>query len=245
MALENDAMSHCPDGQTHGTPGRKTRYTLDVHDGKVTVHQRIDSPTAPLEVRYDGDYTTFRDQIQIDSLNARWTFDGTALRLIHVSGGSCTDTVLWTTNPWILRPGGVPDTSAIPDGTYDTALEPGDRRLCDGRPEEEGLNPPSGPGGNATWFESFTFEHGSVRVFARVGGLAATPQMWWVGRYRASGNTFELTELTSVDHYPTKHRSDMTATFTFDGTTLTLKPVATWACDAKVVFTRHPLVLKK
>ena len=86
---------------------------------------------------------------------------------------------------------------------------------------------------------------GTVRVDARVGSLVAKPQMWWVGRYRTYGNTFELADLTSVDHYPTKRRSDMTATFTLDGTTLTFTPVGTWPCDARVMWTRHPWTLTK
>ncbi|TQM65066.1 TRAP transporter substrate-binding protein [Humibacillus xanthopallidus] len=249
MALENDVMSQCTDGTMQGTPGRESWFSLEVRDGKVTRSQRIDSQAAPVDVGYDGVYSTLRDRVQIDNLNARWSFDGTALQLSDMNGGSCREIVIWTTNPWVLRSDPAqPGASVVPDGRYEAVLSPADRRLCDGLPDtagRRGLNPPSGPSGNQTWYTSITLESGVVRAYAREGSLAATAKMWWVGSYRVYGSTFELTHLTSVDHYPTIRRTEMTATFTFDRSTLTLTPVGSWPCDARVVMSRHPWALTK
>ena len=62
MVLENDARSQCTDGPPQGTPGQKSWYSLEVRDDRVTIHQRIDSQTAPWGVGYDGVYSTLRDR---------------------------------------------------------------------------------------------------------------------------------------------------------------------------------------
>ncbi|MFC7597633.1 TRAP transporter substrate-binding protein [Terrabacter sp. GCM10028922] len=244
MVLDNDLTSQCTDGSAQGTPGRKSWFSLEVRGDRVTMRQRIDSQTAPQQIAYDMVYRTLRDQVQVDNLTARWSFDGTALRLSDLSGGSCGDAAIWTTNPWVLRSGPAQDAS-VPDGTYETVLSTDDRHLCDGQPDAAGLNPPSGPGGNQIWYMSITLEGGAVRAYAREGSLVATANMWWVGSYRVSGSTFELTQLTSVDHFPTIRRARLITTVTFVDRTLTLTPVGSWPCDARVVWTLHPWTLTR
>ena len=51
-----------------------------------------------------------------------------------MTGGSCDDTLIWTTNPWVLRSGPAQGRAVVPDGTYESALTDADRRLCDGQP---------------------------------------------------------------------------------------------------------------
>jgi hypothetical protein len=198
-------------------------------------------------VAYYGAYSTLRDRVRIDSLNARWSFDGTALRLVDMTGGSCSDAVIWTTNPWTLRSGAIRDASVVPDGTYEAGLTDADRLLCDSKPGGRGLGPPSGPRGNPTLYTSITFDAGALRGSEREGSLTAIPNVGWVGSYRLYGSTFELTKLTSLDGYMSgpEHWDLLTARFTFDGTTLTLKPLGSWPCWASVWWTLHPWTLPK
>ncbi|TQN45118.1 TRAP-type C4-dicarboxylate transport system substrate-binding protein [Humibacillus xanthopallidus] len=243
MVLENDARSQCTDSPPQGTPGQKSWYSLEVRDGRVTIRQRIDNQSAPWGVGYYGFYSTLRDRIRIDSLNARWSFDGTALRLNDMTGGSCSDAVLWTTKPWVLRSGPVQGAPVVPDGTYEAGLTDADRHLCDGKPGGQGLNPQSDPRGKPTSFSSITLDAGALRGYAREGRPTVIPRLEWVGSYRVYGHTFELTTLTFVDG--PEHWDRLTATFTFDGTNLTLKPVGTWPCWARVWWALHPWTLPK
>ena len=182
MVLENDARSQCPDGPPRGTPGRKSWYSLEVRDNEVTIRQRVDSQTAPWGVGYNGVYSTLRDRVRIGTLTARWSFDGTALRLSDMTGGSCGDTVIWTTNPWVLRSGPA-QVAPVPDGTYETVLTPADRRLCDGQPDAARPQPPKRP----RWHADLVHEHharagsgegvrarGQPRRSPTCGGWAAT-----------------------------------------------------------------------
>ena len=61
------------------------------------------------------------------------------------------------------------------------------------------------------------------------------------------GSTFELTDLTLAERMPPVpgHRDLLTATFTFDGKTLTLTPVGSWPCESRVLWTLHPWTLTK
>jgi TRAP-type C4-dicarboxylate transport system substrate-binding protein len=248
MVLENDVRLQCTDGPTQGTPGRQSWFSLEVHGDRLTMRQRIDSQTAAQQVVYSGAYSTFRDGVQIGKLNGRWSFDGAALQLRDMTGGSCGDAAIWTTNPWVLRSGPAQDAS-VPDGTYETVLSTDDRHLCDGRPEEVYLNPESiAPGTQThTWYLSFTLDGGAMTQFESEVSSMSTGTLAWAGTYRVYGNTFELTDLTRAERfflYPA-HRDLLSATFTFDGTTLTLKPVGSWPCDAKVVWTLHPWTLTR
>ncbi|MFC3808727.1 TRAP transporter substrate-binding protein [Terrabacter sp. GCM10012305] len=246
MVLANDLRSQCTDGSAQGTPGRQSWFSLEVRGDRVTMRQRIDSQTAPEQVGHDMVYRTMRDQVEVGNLTARWSFDGTALRLSDMSGGSCGDAVIWTTNPWVLRSGPVhPVASVVPEGTYETVLSTDDRHLCDGQPEEVYLNPwPEPP---PTWYVTFTLEGGAVREYESEVSPAASGILGWVGSYRVYGNTFELTDLTLVQHMPPvpAHRDLLTATFTFDGTTLTLTPVGSWPCESRVLWTLHPWTLTR
>jgi hypothetical protein len=214
------------------------------------MRQRSDSQIAAPQVVYEGVYSTWRDRVRIDNLTARWSFTGRALRLSDMSGGSCGDAVIWTTNPWVLRSGTAqPRESMVPDGTYETVLSTDDRHLCDGRPGEHHLNrevfdPPSHP---QTWYLSFTLDGGAVTEYESEVSPVAIARVGWVGSYRVQGNTFELTDLKSTANYPagTDRRDLLTATFTFDGRTLTLTPVGSWPCDARVVWTLHPWTLTR
>ncbi|KRB46351.1 hypothetical protein ASD90_11705 [Terrabacter sp. Root181] len=245
MVLENDARARCADGPPQGTPGQKSWYLLEVRDGRVTIRQRIDSQAAPWGGGYNGVYTTLRDRVRIDNLIARWSFDGTALRLSDMTGGSCGDAVIWTTNPWVLRSGPAQGASTLPDGTYETVISSDDRNLCDGLPEEVYLHAPE-TDEPLTWYVSFTLDGGVVTEHASEVSHTAIANMGWVGRYRVYGKTLELTLVTTSGLQPyTAHRRVLAATFTFDGRTLTFKPVGTWPCDAKVVWTRHPWTLTK
>ena len=76
MVLDNDLRAQCVGSSPQGTRGQKSWYVLEVADNRVTIRQRIDSQNAPWGVAYNGDYSTLRDRIQIDSLNARWSYDG-------------------------------------------------------------------------------------------------------------------------------------------------------------------------
>ena len=247
MVLENDVRAQCTDGQNHGAPGGKTWFTLQVRDGQVAMTQRIDSQTAPEEGAYTGVYSTLKDRVRIDNLNATWSYDGTDLRLTDMTGGTCDATIIWTTNPWIPRPSAAQQTTGVPDGTYESGLTGADRRLCDSQPETQGVNPPSGTGGKPTLYMSITLDAGAVRAHEREGSLAAIPSLAWVASYRVYGSTFELTKLTIADPFgPIPGSWDhLTARFTFDGTTLTLTSVGTWPCWARVVWTRHPWTLTK
>ena len=245
MVLDPDARAQCTGAPSKGTPEQKSWYVLEVRDNRVTIRQRTDSQTAPWGVRYNGVYSTLRDRIQIDSLNARWSYDGTNLRLTDMTGGSCDDTLIWTTNPWVLRSGPAQGSAMVHDGTYESGLTDADRRLCDSQPGTQGLNPPSGTGGNPTLYTSITLDAGAVRGLEHEGSLAAIPRGVWAGRYRVYGSTFELTDLTLVNGDTAPHWDLLTATFTFDGTTLTLTPVGTWPCWARVAWTLHPWTLTK
>jgi hypothetical protein len=246
MALDNDARWQCPGGPRQGTPGRRSWFSLEVRGDKVTIRQRVDSQTAPKEVAYNGVYSSLYDHVRIDNLNARWSFDGTALRLRDMTGGSCGDTVIWTTKPWVLRAGSAqPGASMVPDGTYEAVLSAADRTLCDGGPGGEYLNPwPQSPG---TWYLRFTLENGAVRQYQSEVSPVALPSLGWVGSYRVHDRTFELTDLTLAEHMPpvTAHRDRLPATFTFVGKTLTLTPVGSWPCESRVLWTRHPWTLTK
>ncbi|MFC7597523.1 hypothetical protein ACFQU3_19560 [Terrabacter sp. GCM10028922] len=246
MVLENDLTSQCTDGSAQGTPGRKSWFSLEVRGDRLTMRQRIDSQTAPPKVGHDMVYRTLRDQVQVDNLTARWSFDGTALRLSDMSGGSCGDAAIWTTNPWVLRSGPAhPVASVVPDGTYETVLSSDDRHLCDGRPGADYLNG-AATSDPRTWYASFTLSGGAVTEYFREGTPSAIANMAWVGNYRVYGGTFELTLITSSGIQPYgARRSVLIATFTFDGTTLTLTPVGTWRCDARVVWTLHPWTLTR
>ena len=236
MVLDNDAFSRCTDGTAEGTPGRKSYFSLAVRGHQVTIRERIDSQTAPEQLRYDGVSFAFRDQVQIDGLIASWSFDGTALRLTDMKGGSCGDAVIWTTNPWV--PHSVTAQApalALPDGRYETVLSAEDRHLCDDRPGQHHLNreiydPPSHP---RTWYLSFTLDGGTVMEYESEVSHSAIARMGWVGSYRVYGNTFELTDLRSTVNVPagTERRAHLAAAFTFDGKTLTLTPVGSWPCD--------------
>jgi TRAP-type C4-dicarboxylate transport system substrate-binding protein len=246
MVLENDLRLQCTDGSAQGTPGRQSWFSLEVRGDRVTMSQRIDSQTAPPQVMYKGVYSTWRDRVRIDNLTARWSVEGTALRLSDLTGGTCADAVIWTTNPWLPRtqppPGGA---TVVPDGTYETVLSPADRHLCDRRPGAEYLNG-AATSDPLTWYASFTLHDGAVTEYFREGTPSAIANMGWVGDYRVYGNTFELTLITSSGIQPyTARRSVLIATFTFDGTTLTLTPVGTWPCDARVVWTLHPWTLTR
>ena len=249
MVLENDVMSRCAEGTPLGTPAGESWFSLVLRDGKVTRSQRIDSQTAPMEVGYDGMYSIYRDKVQIDELTARWSFDGTTLRLTDMTGGSCRDTVIWMTNPWVLRAGPARASVMVPDGTYESALTAADRRRCDTQPGTQGRNPSSGPGSTPTLYTSITLDAGAVTGFERKGSLAAIPNVAWAGRYRVYGGTFELTGLTvvngiSIDNAP--HWDLLTAKFTFDGKTLRLMALGgTWSCWARVAWTLHPWTLTK
>ena len=250
MVLDNDAFSRCTDGTAEGTPGRKSYFSLAVRGHQVTIHERIDSQTAPEQLRYDGVSFAFRDQVQIDGLIASWSFDGTALRLTDMKGGSCGDAVIWTTNPWV--PHSVTAQApalALPDGRYETVLSAEDRHLCDDRPGQHHLNreiydAPSHP---RTWYLSFTLDGGTVMEYESEVSHSAIARMGWVGSYRVYGNTFELTDLRSTVNVPagTERRAHLAAAFTFDGKTLTLKPVGSWPCDGRVLWTLHPWKLAR
>jgi hypothetical protein len=135
----------------------------------------------------------------------------------------------------------------VPDGTYESGLTDADRHLCDGKPGGQGLNPPSGPRGNPTSYTSITLDAGALRGYEREGSLTAIPTLAWVGSYRVYGSTFDLTKLTFVDAWMSgpQHWDHLAATFTFDGTTLTLKPSGSWPCWARVSWTLHPWTLPK
>ncbi|KRF46686.1 hypothetical protein ASG96_01205 [Terrabacter sp. Soil810] len=249
MALDNDARWQCPGGPRQGTPGRRSWFSLEVRGDKVTIRQRVDSQTAPKESAYNGAYSTLRDRIRIDSLNARWSFDGNALRFSDMTGGSCGETVIWTTKPWVLRTPPAAGAPVVPEGTYETVLSPADRHLCDGQLGEYLLNrelfvPQDHP---RTWYLSFTLDGGVVTEHESEVSPTAIARMGWVGSYRVYGNTFELTGLRSTANYPagTDRRGPMTATFTFVGRTLTLTPVGSWRCESRVLWTRHPWTLTK
>ncbi|KRF45606.1 hypothetical protein ASH01_07250 [Terrabacter sp. Soil811] len=250
MVLDNDARWQCPGGPRQGTPGRRSWFSLEVGGGQVTIRQRVDSQTAPKEVAYNGVYSRLHDHVRINSLDAKWSFDGTELRLSDMTGGSCGDTVIWTTKPWVRRADSAqPGASVVPDGTYETVLSPGDRHLCDGQLGEYLLNrelfvPEDHP---RTWYLNFTLDGGVVTEHESEVSRTAIARMGWVGSYRVHGNTFELTDLRSTANYPagTDRRGPMTATFTFVGKTLTLKPVGSWRCESRVLWTRHPWTLVK
>ena len=249
MVLDNDVRSQCTDGPRHGAPGGKTWFSLQVRDGQVAITQRIDSQTAPEESAYTAVYSAFKDKVQIGDLNATWSYDGTALRLRDMTGGSCDTTAIWTTNPWIPRPTAPQKTTGIPDGTYETVLSPADRHLCDRTPEEVYVNPESiAPGVHPrTWYLSFTLDGGAVRQFENEVSRMTTGTLYWAGKYHVYGDTLVLTDLTSAERFfqYTAHRDLLIATFTFDGTTLTLKPASSWPCDARVLWTLHPWTLTK
>jgi len=248
MVLENDLRLQCTDGSAQGTPGRQSWFSLEVRGDRVTMSQRIDSQTAPPQVMYEGVYSTWRDRVRIDNLTARWSVEGTALRLSDLTGGTCADAVIWTTNPWVLR--SRQHASEVPDGTYETVLTAADRHLCDGRPEMVHLNREiyDGPSGHPrTWYLHFILDGGAVREYASEVSPVAIGTLRWVGSYRVYGNTFELIELNNTPDYPlgAVHRSLLTATFTFDSKTLTLTPVGSWPCESRVIWTRHPWTLTR
>ncbi|MEO7448040.1 MAG: TRAP transporter substrate-binding protein DctP [Humibacillus sp.] len=248
MVLDPDARAQCTGGPSKGTPEQKSWYVLEVRDNRVTIRQRIDSQAASWGVRYNGVYSTLRNRIQIDSLNARWSYDGANLRLTDMTGGSCDDTIFWTTNPFVLRSGPAQGGAVLRDGTYESGLTAADRRLCDSQPGGQGLNPPNGTRGHPTLYMSISLDGGVLRGLDREESLSAIPVVAWAGRYRVYGSTFELTELTELNSTPwetASHWDLLTATFTFDGTTLTLTPVGTWPCWARVAWTLHPWTLSK
>lgn len=224
---------------------RDTRSTIAImaavalYDGAVTIHERIDSPTAPEAVGYNGVYTSLRDRVRIDNLNATWSFDGTALRLSDMTGGSCGDAVIWTTHPWVRRSESVPQTAvpqtavALQDGTYDTVLTLADRRLCADQPGGGNLNPPNHP---ETWYLSFVLDHGTIREYERYGSRSGPPTEGWAGTSRALRDVLELTETPG---------GAFSARFTFDGTTLALTPLGRWQCDDRIVWSLHPWTLTK
>ena len=124
---------------------------------------------------YNGVYSTLRDRVRIDSLNARWSFDGTALRLSDMTGGSCGDTVIWTTNPWVLRSdpaqGRVGGSGRhVRDGAVPRRPPPL-RRPAGGRIPQPGARRPGGPPGPGTL--SFTLDGGAVTEYESEGSRVA------------------------------------------------------------------------
>lgn len=247
MVLDNDLRAQCVDRPPQGTRGQKSWYVLEVVDNRVTIRQRIDSQTASWGVAYNGVYSTLRDRVQIDNLNAAWSYDGTALRLTDMTGGSCDTTVLWTAHPWVLRSGSAQARAVVPDGTYEWGLTDADRRLCDGPSAPPDPNPPRHTGGNATLYTTITLDAGTLTGHKREGSRAVIPTLAYVGSYRVYGSTFELTKLTFLDTWMTgpQHWDGLTATFTFDGTSLTLKPLGSWPCWMRVAWTLYPWTLTK
>ena len=235
VELDNDALASCPKGMQQGSPGQKTWLSLEIRNGRVTMRERIDSPTAPLKVAETGTYSTVRDQVRIDKLQAHWSFDGTALRLTDLTGGSCRDTVLWTTHAWVFRSSPSSQTTGgLLDGTYETVLTAEDRHLCDGQPDGPALNP---PGPTETWYLSLVLDHGDLRQFERHGSREAPAVSGYHASYRVFRDAFEFTD-TSSGYV-------ITTTFTFDGKTLTLTPVGPLPCGHRVVWTLHPWTLAK
>ena len=100
-----------------------------------------------------------------------------------------------------------------------------------------------------TWYTSITLDARSGEGSTSARAASRRLPTWrWVGSYRVYGSTFELTELTVAQRpaaWYRSHRDLLTATFTFDGTTLTLTPVGSWPCWSRVAWTLHPWTLTK
>ena len=200
MVLENDARSHCTDSPPQGRPGQKSWYLLEVRDDRVTIRQRIDSQAAPWAVAYDGVYSTLRDRIQIGNLNVRWSFDGSALRLSDLTGGSCGDAVIWTTNPWVLRSG--PLRRASPRfrmaRTRRCSPPPTAASATACRSPYTSTRGPTTRSHPRTWYaELHAGRRSGDGVRERGQPYVAMANMGWVGSYRVYGSTFELTDLTA------------------------------------------------
>ena len=247
MVLDNDLRAQCVDTAPQGTRGQKSWYVLEIAGNRVTIRQRIDSQNASWGVAYNGVYSALRDRVRIDDLTATWSYDGTALRLTDMTGGSCDTTVLWTAQPWVLRAGPAQGRGGVPDGTYESGLTDADRRLCDGQATLHSLNHQRGTGGKPTLYASITLDAGAISGVTHEGSLAAMPRLAWLASYVVHGSTFELTklELMQAGGNGISRWNDLTATFTFDGTTLTLTPVGSWPCWVQVAWTLHPWTLTK
>jgi TRAP-type C4-dicarboxylate transport system substrate-binding protein len=123
----------CPPGGEEGTAD-EVIYDLSLRDGRLEMWVRIGGPDAPKDVGIVGDYSVFRDRLELTNtdvtLSMRFEVDDEAITFSDLEGGECGDVTIMTSLPWQR----VADESAQAGlvGTWTTRLSAADWAPDDG-----------------------------------------------------------------------------------------------------------------
>jgi hypothetical protein len=104
MTLTRDDLRGCSDWEGSEEANHdENLFTLILDDGSVEMFVEYGGRGGRQDVAWSGTLTIFRDRVELDTMTARWTFDGTNLTFSDLANyAGCGDVTVWTTHPWVL-----------------------------------------------------------------------------------------------------------------------------------------------